>query len=802
MSENTINTGPDISPDHEHTVNNEELPSTVTIIPVVKKPLFPGLVTPFIVTGSRYVEYTNSSLQKDDYIGFLLTKKEDGDLSAHDFYRFGTVGKILKKIQLPDGSVNLFISTLKRFKVKQLSLRKEVFTARVSYQEEIVDYSDIELKALIREVVTQLKSVSENNPMFTDEMKFSMMNLEDAGRIADITASIINIDKKKAQGLLEMLDTKERLHEIFVILIKELDLLKVQKKIHQQINEKVNKQQRDFFLREQLKAIRKELGIDESPQAKDVSDMRERLKALQLPDDVHEPLRKELDKMELMDTHMSEYAVLRNYLDFALSLPWYRFSEGDLDIDRAESILNADHFGLEDVKERILEFLSVRILKENPTGSIICFVGPPGVGKTSLGKSIARAMDRTFFRFSLGGMRDEAEIKGHRRTYVGAMAGKILQALKNVQTANPVIMLDEIDKLGQSFQGDPSSALLEVLDPEQNAAFYDHYLDLPFDLSKVFFVTTANTLDTVPSPLLNRMEVIRLSGYIAEEKEVIARKYILPKQKERHGLTKPQLKIPKRVMMKIIHDYSREAGVRSLERQVEKICRKTSRRLVQKKKAAPDITTEMVETMLGKAKFRDEKLLHADMPGISRGLAWTANGGVLLYIESISTTGKSAFKLTGHLGDVMSESANIAYSFVKHYCLEQKIQDEDYFNRHTLHLHVPAGATPKDGPSAGITMAVSMLGLLMGKTCRKTMTMTGELSLSGNVLPVGGIKEKVIAAKRAKMKTVLLPQDNEPDLSEIPDHIKKGLTFHLVSNVLDVFHHTFPRSSRPRSTRR
>jgi ATP-dependent Lon protease len=569
--------------------------------------------------------------------------------------------------------------------------------------------------------------------------------------------------------------------------------MKLQKKITENINEKVTKQQREFFLREQLKAIKKELGMEVDAKGQEYNKFKEQLDALVLRQEVKDKAYEELEKLGLMDTHSPEYAVTRNYLETICSLPWNALSEDKIDVPRARKILDQDHYDLDEVKERILEFLSVKQLNPDSKGSILCLVGPPGVGKTSVGKSIARAMDRKFFRFSLGGMRDEAEIKGHRRTYIGAMPGKIIQALKIVETRNPVIMLDEIDKLGMSFQGDPSSALLEVLDPEQNVDFRDHYLDLPFDLSQIMFITTANTLDTIPPPLLDRMEVIRLSGYIEAEKIEIGKRYIIPRSLERHGLKKSDVKFQKSALQEILQGYVREAGLRNFEKAVDKVNRKVARKALEKELSLPLVLKgENIRDYLGERTFIEEVYQRITRPGITIGLAWTPLGGATLTVESNLIPGKGNLKLTGSLGDVMAESANIALSWVRSVGADMGVEESLYENNF-VHLHVPAGATPKDGPSAGITMASAMLSLVTGRKIKSRLAMTGEISLIGNVLPVGGIKEKVIAAKRAKMREIILPKENQKDLNEIPEHIKKGITFHLVEKMDDVLQYVFTK---------
>ncbi|MBP7583141.1 MAG: endopeptidase La [Spirochaetes bacterium] len=773
---------------------DQVLPSQLDIIPIRFRPIFPGIVTPLIISAGRFAESIEKILSSSMSVGLVLLKDDDAEeIRMSDLYTCGTAAKILKKINLPDGGVNVLINSVKRFKIVKPVSEKKHLIAGVEYLDDVDQRRSVELKALTRAVLSQLKMLSENNPLFTEEMKLTMVNVEEPGKIADFVTSILNLEKQEYQDVLETLSVRKRLEKVLRLLNKEMEVLNVQKKIQSQINEKIDKQQREYFLREQLKAIRGELGLDEDERSREVKEMRKKADALKLAGEVKEKVDEEIEKLSMIEPNSSEYAITRNYVEMLLSLPWSTSTEDSQDLERSEKILNRDHYALDDVKKRILEFLAVRKLKPDARGSIICLVGPPGTGKTSLGKSIARALGKKFFRTSLGGMRDEAEIKGHRRTYVGAMPGKIIQGIKICKSKNPVFMLDEIDKMGQSFQGDPASALLEVLDPEQNVEFRDHYLDVPFDLSHVFFITTANTLDTIPRVLADRMEIIRLSGYITEEKYEIARRYLLPKQLERHGLAKDDVKIDKKGLVYIVNNWAREAGVRNLERQIEKICRKSAAiKSKRKKLPAGSLTEKQLRDYLGPELYSDEELYRIAKPGIAVGLAWTELGGATLMVESIGVSGQKGggLKLTGHLGDVMCESANIAYSYIQH-ILNGDAAKAGYFQEKTIHLHVPSGATPKDGPSAGITMASSIYSLMTGRVIRKGLAMTGELTLSGRVLPVGGVKEKVIAAKRAGLRTIILPGENKKDLTEIPEYIKKGMTFHFVNEIDEVIQLAF-----------
>lgn len=775
---------------NDHLISIEQMiPDQIFILPIFGGPIFPGIITPVVVTSTKLVETINGIGGALDFVGLILVQDESiEDIDSKNIYRVGTVAKIIKKINLPNGGINILVNSLKRFRILEfVKDDPSRIIARVKYiEEKPITEESLEIKALTRAILSQIRTLGETNPFMMEQVKLTLANIDEPSKIADFAMSILRLDKEEYQEVLEIFDVQKRLDRVLRYLDKEVKLIELQKNIQKQIDGEIDQKQREFFLREQLKAIRKELGEEDDPQGKEYKEFKAKIKKLTFPDDVKEEVEKELEKFASIDPHSSEYVVSRNYLDTICSLPWGIFTKDSHDLDKAEKVLNTDHYGLADVKERILEFLAVRKLKPEKTGgSIICLVGPPGTGKTSLGKSIAKALNRKFYRFSLGGMRDEAEIKGHRRTYVGAMPGKILLGLKTVKSANPVFMLDEVDKIGASYQGDPASALLEVLDPEQNNSFVDHYLDLPYDLSTILFITTANTLDTVPRPLLDRMEVIRLAGYIEEEKYEIAKRYLLSKQIEKHGLKKDQVKISKKTFSYIINGYAREAGVRNLERHIEKICRKTASLVARKKKYDPTITVEKARDYLGPEIFADDVLEQVESPGVVTGLAWTSFGGSTLYVESIAIKEKGVLKLTGQLGDVMSESANIAYSYVKKIAHDFDVP-EDYFDNHSIHLHVPAGATPKDGPSAGITMASSILSLVRNKSVKKYFGMTGELTLTGHVLPIGGLKEKVIAAKRSKLKNIIFPKENEKDLEEIPDHVRKGLEFHPVKNMDEV----------------
>ncbi|WP_028972453.1 endopeptidase La [Spirochaeta cellobiosiphila] len=763
------------------------LPNKLLLIPLLGKPIFPGIFTPLMISSKEDVAVIDQAMEGDKVIGLVLLKNEEEDDIPNNLYQIGTVAKIVKRINLPDGGLNVFISTLKRFKIKKNLTQESPLIAAVDYLDDENNADEVELKALTRSLISEMKQISEGNPLFSEEMRLNMVNIDQPGKIADFIASILNIGRQDQQTILETLEIKARMEMVLVHIKKEQELIRIQKKISKQINEKIEKSQREYFLREELKAIKQELGIATDAKTSEYQKFKEAIDKLPLEGEVLKQVTSELDKFSLMEPSSSEYIVTRNYIETIANLPWGEPELKDIDLSEGQKILDRDHYGLEDVKERILEFLAVKQLKKDSKGSILCLVGPPGVGKTSIGKSVATALGRPFFRFSVGGMRDEAEIKGHRRTYVGAMPGKIIQGMKIVGDKAPVFMIDEIDKLGQSYQGDPSSALLEVLDPEQNINFRDHYLDLPFDISHVMFVATANTLDTIPRPLLDRMEIIRLSGYIAEEKIAIAKKYIIPKSLEKNGLKKKDVKYLKSGLDGIATNYAREAGMRNFEKMIEKVHRKIAKKIVLKEEEGPfSIGEDNLKDFLGQPIFREDEIKAVTAPGMTIGLAWTNFGGDTLIIEALATKGKGGLKLTGQMGEVMQESASIAYTYVKSIAEKWGVEPK-WFDEHAIHLHIPEGATPKDGPSAGITMASALLSLVTGKVIKKHLGMTGELSLAGKVMPIGGLKEKTIAARRNKLKHIIIPYHNSRDLEEIPEHVKKGIKFYPVEHINEVF---------------
>ena len=774
------------------------LPNKLFILPLSGRPIFPGVFMPVMVNNPDDVRSVEEAYSGSGFVGISLVKNEtDGSPSIGDLYEVGTVARIVKKINLPDGGVNVFVSTLKRFKIRKTVNARFPMVAIVDYMEDEED-NGFELKALTRALLSEMKELSENNPLFTEEMRLNMVNIDHPGKIADFLASILNIDKTDQQRILETFNVRLRMEKVLVFIKKEQELLRVQKKIQNEINQNIEKSQREYFLREEMKAIQEELGITQDSRSSEYQKFKEKLDAFGFTGEIKETVDSELEKFSLMEPNSGEYIVTRNYLETIASLPWGEPEKEDYDIQSAREILDEDHFGLDDVKKRIVEYLAVRKLREDTKGSILLLVGPPGVGKTSVGRSIARAMHKPFFRFSVGGMRDEAEIKGHRRTYIGAMPGKILQGLKVVKTRAPVFMIDEVDKMGASYQGDPSSALLEVLDPEQNVAFRDHYLDLPFDLSDIFFILTANTLDTIPGPLRDRAEIIHLSGYIDAEKLEIAKKYLMPRSLARNGLKKRQVSMRSRELLFIATGYAREAGVRNFEKSLDKINRKLATEIVLGERDADVrivVDEAMIQKFLGKPVFREDEKKTASCPGTAIGLAWTSMGGDTLRIEASANPGKERFDLTGQLGDVMKESASIAWFWVRHFAAEKRLVDPEWFETRAVHLHVPEGATPKDGPSAGITMASALLSLVTGKTLRPRLAMTGELSLTGDVLPIGGLKEKTIAARRNGVREILIPQANVRDLDEIPDYVKNGIRFHPVASMQEVADLAFPKGT-------
>jgi len=773
--------------DLEQKDNKEiEIPENLPVLPVRDIVVFPYMILPLFVGREMSIKAIEHSLNSNKMV-FMVTQK-DLDVenpTPDDLYSVGTAGVIMRMLKLPDGRVKILIRGLSKARALNYSQTEPFFKANIEkIGEEKVETLTIEEEAMTRTVKEQIdKTVSLGKTLLPDVMGV-IEGIEEPGRLADLIASNIGLKTEQAQEILEIMEPVQRLKRVSEILGREIELLTVQQKIQSEARGEIDKTQREYFLREQLKAIQKELGdIDE--RAEEIREFGKKIEDAKMPEKVLKEAEKQLKRIEKMHPDSAEAATVRTYLDWLVELPWSKSTTDNLDIKAAEKVLNEDHYDLEKVKERILEYLSVRKLKEKMKGPILCFIGPPGVGKTSLGRSIARALGREFARMSLGGMRDEAEIRGHRRTYVGALPGRIIQGIKTAGTNNPVFMLDEIDKIGMDFRGDPSSALLEVLDPEQNFAFVDHYLAVPFDLTKVMFITTGNIVDTIPSPLRDRMEIIYLSGYTTEEKLGIAKNYLIPKQLDAHGISSKILKITDSGLRSIISQYTREAGVRNLEREIANVCRKVARKIAEGKEKLFVINSQNIHRYLGVPKYLPEEEMEKDEVGVATGLAWTETGGDIIYVEATPMRGKGQLTLTGQLGDVMKESAQAALSYIRSRSRNLGLND-DLFSKTDLHIHVPAGATPKDGPSAGITMATAIASALTGKAVSKNIAMTGEVTLRGRVLPVGGLKEKTLAAKRMGIKTVVIPKRNRKDLEDIPKYIKKDMEFIFAETMDDV----------------
>ncbi|MDH4230583.1 MAG: endopeptidase La [Nitrospirota bacterium] len=763
--------------DTDLTDKEAQIPGNIPVLPVRDIVVFPYMIIPLFVGREISIKAIDHALSSNRMI-LLLTQR---DLSIEnptsgDLYTVGTVGMIMRMLKLPDGRVKVLVQGLSKAKVTRFTKVDPFIAADIKKIEEIkIPALKIEEEAQIRTVKEQLdKAVSYGKTILPDIMVV-IENLDEPGRLADLVASNLGMKTEQAQEILEISDPIIRLKRVSDILSREIELLIVQQKIQSEARGEIDKTQREYFLREQLKAIQKELGdIDE--RAEEIKEFRKKIEDAKMPEKVLPEAEKQLKRLEKMHPDSAEAATIRTYLDWLVELPWAKSTKDNLDIKGAKKVLNEDHYDLEKVKERILEYLSVRKIKEKMKGPILCFIGPPGVGKTSLGRSIARALGREFIRMSLGGVRDEAEIRGHRRTYVGALPGRIIQGIKQAGTNNPVFMLDEIDKIGMDFRGDPSSALLEVLDPEQNFSFADHYLTVPFDLTNVMFITTGNLTDTIPGPLRDRMEIIYLSGYTEEEKLGIAKKYLLPKQLEEHGLTSKIVNIPDEGLKVLISQYTREAGVRNLEREIANLCRKVAKRIAEGKEKQFEVTAKNIHNFLGAPKFLPEEEMEHDEVGVSTGLAWTEAGGDIIYIEATTMKGKGTLTLTGQLGDVMKESAQAALSYVRSKA-EMLDISEDVFSATDVHIHVPAGAIPKDGPSAGITIATALASVFTGRPVNKNIAMTGEVTLRGRVLPIGGLKEKTLAAKRMGIKKIILPKRNKKDIDDIPKYIKKDMVF-------------------------
>ncbi|SHE36089.1 ATP-dependent Lon protease [Modicisalibacter ilicicola DSM 19980] len=765
----------------------EYLPERIYLLPIHNRPFFPAQVQPLVIQRERWEETMRRIADTPHHtVGVAFVGDvEGGELDHEHFPSIGTAVKV-HKAQGEDQQIQFIAQGMRRFRIQRWLSKKPPYLVEVSYPKEPVDKEADETRAYAMALINGIKELLPINPLYGEELKhyLNRFSPHEPGPLTDFAAAITSAKGRELQEILETLPVMERMQKVLPLLRKEIEVAQLQTEISEQVNAQMEDRQREFFLREQLKVIQKELGISKDDRENDVDTFRERLENLKVPERVMTRIDDELDKLSVLETGSPEYGTTRNYLDWLTSLPWGVTSDDQLDLDHARTVLDRDHDGLKDVKERIIEFLAEGTFKGDVGGSIVMLVGPPGVGKTSVGRSIAEALGRKFYRFSVGGMRDEAEIKGHRRTYIGAMPGKLVQALKEVEVENPVIMLDEIDKMGQSFQGDPASALLEVLDPEQNVDFLDHYLDVRLDLSKVLFVCTANQVDTIPPALLDRMEQIRLSGYIAEEKMAIAKHHLWPKLLSRDKIPKKRINLTDAALRQVIEGYAREAGVRQLEKQLHRIVRKAAVKLLESGQKSVKISVKNLEEYLGAPLFRRENVLQG--VGVVTGLAWTSMGGATLPIEASKVHALTrGFKLTGKLGDVMQESANIAYSYVLGH-LGEYDADADFFNEAFVHLHVPEGATPKDGPSAGVTMATALISLARHQDIERPLAMTGELTLTGQVLPVGGIREKVIAARRSDIFELILPEANRRDYEELPDHLRNGVTVHFAKRYRDV----------------
>ena len=777
---------PLMTPEDEEQINNESLPESLPILPLRNTVLFPGVVIPITAGRDASIKLINDANKGGKVIGVVSQKDESVENpSEKDIYKTGTVARILKVLKMPDGNTTVVIQGKKRFAINKVISEKPYITATISDIPEAKPASDNEeFKAIIDSIKDLSLDIIKESPNIPSEASFAIKNIESNSFLINFVSSNMNLKVEEKQKLLKINDLKERALETLKFMNMEYQKLELKNDIQNKVQSDMNQQQREYFLHQQMKTIQEELGGGVSS-GEEIEDMKTRAKAKKWDEKVKEHFDKELSKMQRMNPQVAEYSIQRNYLDLFLDLPWNEFSKDKFDLKRAMKILDRDHFGLDDVKKRIIEYLAVLKLRNDMKSPILCLYGPPGVGKTSLGKSIAEALGREYVRISLGGLRDESEIRGHRKTYIGAMPGRIIQSLKKAQTSNPVFVLDEIDKLSTGNQGDPSSAMLEVLDPEQNSEFYDNFLEMGYDLSKVMFVATANSLNTIQPALRDRMEIINVSGYTIEEKVEIAKRHLLPKQLKEHGLDSSSLKIGKPQLEKIVEGYTRESGVRGLEKQIAKMVRYAAKNIAMDEKYNVKISNEAIIEVLGSPRLERDKYENNNVAGVVTGLAWTRVGGDILFIESILSKGKGNLTITGNLGKVMRESATIAMEYIKANADKFGI-DTEVFDKYNVHIHVPEGATPKDGPSAGVTMLTSLVSLFTQRKVKKSLAMTGEITLRGKVLPVGGIKEKILAAKRARIKEILLCEDNKRDIEEIKTEYLRGLTFHYVKDMSDV----------------
>lgn len=756
------------------------IPADLPIIPVGENMVFPSIVVPLATEKKEVVQLIDAALANNKVVGVFGQRTDAEQPTSANLYTIGSAALIARMFKIPDGSVRVFLQGLARVRLLEITQNEPYLKGRVEVVEEKSEKTT-ELEALTRNLLSLFQKMVDIAPNLPGELSVAAVNIPEPGDLADFTAAHVNLKQGERQEILETIDVAQRIKKLTEYINRELEILELGSKIQSEIQGEMTKAQREFYLREQLKAIQKELG-ETDERSMEIAELKKKFEEAQLPPEAQKEAERELDRLAKMPPAAAEYTVARTYLDWLISLPWTKSSEDNLDISQAACVLDEDHHDLSKVKERILEYLAVRKLKTDMRGPILCFVGPPGTGKTSMGQSIARALGRKFIRMSLGGIRDEAEIRGHRRTYVGALPGRIIQGIRRAESNNPIFMLDEIDKLGIDFRGDPSAALLEVLDPEQNFAFVDHYLDVPFDLSRVIFITTANVVDPIPPALKDRMEVIELAGYTEQEKLHIAKRFLVPRQVKKNGLHEERLHFSDDALLDIIRSYTREAGVRNLEREIGAICRKVARKVATESEGPTTINSDEIHEYLGPVRFRYEVAEEADEIGVATGLAWTQAGGDVLFVEATPVSGKGNLILTGKLGEVMQESARAALTYARSRAAALGIE-ENFYEKNDIHIHVPAGAIPKDGPSAGITMTIALVSALTKRPVVKEVGMTGEITLRGKVLPVGGIKEKVLAAHRAGLRRVILPKENEKDLEEIPEEIREKLEFILVHNV-------------------
>ena len=774
----------------QQTDNN--IPNILKILPIEGNVAFPHIIFPMVIHKDTHLKLIKDALSEDKHIAVFTQKNNSTKIDENELYSTGVACTILKLFRNSDGSNRVLLRGIRRVEINEyIKTKKKYKIAKINFLNEI--YGDkLKSEAIIRTISDLFHQIISISPIFPDEIEDIIFSIDDPSKLADLITSALNIRISDKQNLLNELDVNKRLLKLVKFLKKEYNLIKLNAKIHNKVNSEINKNQREHFLRQQLKAIEEELGEDEHSNP-DVEQIKKKIRKIKLSDEAKETVEKEIERLKKLHPSSPDYTVITNYLDWIVSLPWGKFTKKKININKAEKILNKDHYGMINIKDRFLEFLSVQKLKEDAKSPILCLVGAPGVGKTSLGESVARAMGRKFIRFSVGGMHDEAEIRGHRKTYIGSMPGRIIQYLKRVKVANPVIMIDEVDKIGKDFRGDPSSALLEVLDPEQNNDFRDNYLEVAFDLSKVIFIATANTIDTIPAALNDRMEKLFLPGYITPEKIQIAKRFLIPRQIKANGLKTKYLTFTKAAVDIIISDYTMEAGVRSLERNIAKICRKVAREFASEKiKEKVSISVNNVVKYLGPKKIFREDIPQKDEIGIVTGLAYTSYGGEVLPVEATIMPGKGVYKMTGHLGDVMKESISTAISYLRANSDKYDFKPE-IFKKNDIHLHFPAAAIPKDGPSAGVSIVTSVFSLLKNRKVKHNLAMTGEISLRGRVLPIGGVREKITAAKRAKIKTVILPDANQNDLSKIPENIKKGMNFIFVKQIDEVLKHALSK---------